>query len=153
MKSPHMRTRWLLSAVVREDLVSAPCFGLWDGLDLILTCVCRPSPAGSTAPTVTRPTVFPRMEPSSCTRSSAVHWTTLSWCCGHLGPGARATPSAPTASAIHLSGTWRKVGLNLNVKTSKSLLCNLNKDRMQWFPKTSWFILNWIQYKDKIFND
>lgn len=72
---------------------------------LMLTCICRPSPAGSTAPTVMRPTVFPRMEPSSCTRSSVVHWMTLSLCCGHLGPVARATPCAHTASAIRLSET------------------------------------------------
>lgn len=77
---------------------------------LMLTCICRPSPAGSTAPTVMRPTVFPRMEPSSCTRSSVVHWMTLSLCCGRLGPVARATPCAHTASAIRLSETWRKVG-------------------------------------------
>lgn len=70
-----------------------------------LYSVYRPNPAGSTAPTVTRPTVFPRMEPSSCIKSCAVHQMILSLCYGHQGPVGRATPYAHTALAIHLSET------------------------------------------------
>lgn len=76
---------------------------------MLMYCICRRSPAGYTAPTVTRPTVFPRMEQSSCTRSSAVRWMTLSLCCGRRGLVARVTHCAHTALAIHLSETWKKV--------------------------------------------